>query len=142
MTLNDYAHSNKVEENWVTRFLVHKYTGKLEKEHVEAAKQIMRNKMLVGILENFQESLKRFELYFDWWEHKVRQGDPARAVQCQQNKARASQNKVKHPHPETEDAGYQRLLQLNWADLELYEYAKVLFEEQHELVKMKDTSMI
>ena len=142
MTLLDYANSNKVEENWVTRFLVHQYTGRLTKDAVDEAKAIMRNKMVVGILGNFQESLKRFELYFDWWADSKQKGNASRMVQCQQNHARTKQNKLSHPLPDEKDPGYMRLLQLNWADMELYLYAVQLFEEQAVLVRHKDASLL
>jgi hypothetical protein len=142
MTLLEYANSNKVEENWVTRFLVHQYTGRLTDDAVDTAKAIMRNKMLVGDLGNFQESLKRFELYFDWWAASKQKGDSARMVQCQQNHARTKQNKVPHSIPDENDPAYKRLLQLNWADMELYLYAAKLFEEQAVLVSHKDASLL
>ena len=142
MTLLDYANSNKVEENWITRFLVHEYSGRLTDDAVEKAKQIMRNKMVVGILGNFQESLKRFELYFDWWAERKTKGNAARMVQCQQNHARTKQNKISHPVPDVKDPAYQRLLQLNWADMQLYLYAVELFEEQAVLVQHKDASLL
>ena len=142
MTLLEYANSAKVEENWVTRFLVHQYTGRLTQDDVEEAKQIMRNKIVVGILGKFQESLKRFELYFDWWADNKQKGTAPRMVQCQQNHARTAQNKVSHPVPDEKDPAYQRLLQLNWADMELYQYALKLYEEQAELVQHKDASML
>ena len=133
MTLNDYAYSTKVEENWVTRFLTHEYTGHITQEHVERGKAIMRDKMLVGVLEDFQESLKRFELYFGWWD-KIVQPNFAKVVQCQQNKARASRNRIPHPSPTEGDSAFERLLVLNWADMELYKYAKQLFDDQANLV--------
>jgi len=142
MSLLDYANSRKVEENWVTRFLVHKYTGRLLDDHVEEAKQVMRDKMIVGILdENIQDSLKRFELYFDWWEFNKRKGDAGRVVQCQENRGRTAENKVRHPIPDKNDPAYQRLLQLNWADMKLYRYAEELFREQAVFVKHKDASI-
>ena len=142
MTLLDYANSNKVEENWVTRFLVHEYTGRLTKDAVAKAKAIMRNKMIVGVLGNFQESLKRFELYFDWWADSKKKGSSVQLVQCQQNQARVKQNKVSHPLPGEKDPAYKRLMQLNWADMELYTYAVQLFHEQAELVSHKDASLL
>lgn len=142
MTLLEYANSNKVEENWVTRFLVHQYTGRLTDEAVDEAKAIMRNKILVGVVGNFQESLKRFELYFDWWAASKQKGDSARMVQCQQNHARTRQNKIPHSIPDENDPAYKRLLQLNWADMELYLYAVKLFEEQAVLVSHKDASLL
>jgi hypothetical protein len=142
MTLLQYVNSNKVEENWLTRFLVHQYTGRLSKDHVEEAKQIMRNKIVVGILENFQDSLKRFELYFNWWEINKAKGTAAHMVQCQQNHAHTAQNKFSHPFPSESDPVFTRLQQLNWADLELYEYAKQLFYEQGVFVQNKDASIL
>lgn len=141
MTLLDYANSNKVEENWVTRFLVNKPTGRLLDEHVEEAKQIMRNKIIVGLLDKMHDSLIRFELYFDWWELNKERGNAGRMAQCQENHARNAQNKVSHPIPERTDPAYQRLLQLNWADMKLFKYAEKLFEEQEVFVENKDASI-
>jgi hypothetical protein len=142
MSLLDYANSKKVEENWVTRFLVHQYTGRLTQDDVDQAKQVMRNKMIVGLLDNFQESLKRFEVYFDWWRVNKEKGYVPRMVQCQQNHAHSAQNRVTHPIPDENDPAYRRLLQLNWADMQLYQYAQQLFVEQEELIKDRDSSLL
>mmetsp|Transcript_23849 Transcript_23849/g.36087 ORF Transcript_23849/g.36087 Transcript_23849/m.36087 type:complete len:594 (+) Transcript_23849:3-1784(+) len=141
MTLLEYANSRKVEENWVTRFLVNKPTGRLLDEHVDEAKQVMRNKIIVGLLDKMHDSLIRFELYFNWWELNKQRGDAGRMLQCQQNHARTAQNKVSHPIPDRNDPAYQRLLQLNWADMKLFKYAEKLFEEQAVFVENMDASI-
>ena len=140
LTLEQYAESGKAEENWVTRFLTHEYTGQLTEEHVVMAKEVMRRKVVVGLIDKFGDSLKRFELYFDWWQTKIK-SDPESKMKCQQARALASQNHLHHPDPLGSSAAYVKLANLNWADLQLYNYAIELFDEQQALVNGKDPSL-
>ena len=140
LTLEQYAESGKAEENWVTRFLTHEYTGQLTERHVAMAKEIMRRKVVIGLIDKFGDSLKRFELYFDWWQTKIK-SDPESKMKCQQARALASQNHVHHPDPLGSSAAFVKLANLNWADVQLYNYAIELFDEQQALVSGKDPSL-
>ena len=140
MTLEQYAESGKAEENWITRFLIHEYTASLTEEHVKAAKEVMRRKILIGLIDRFGDSLKRFELYFDWWEKKIKP-DPESHMQCQQARALAAQNHLHHPNAAESSPAYKKLAKLTWADLQLYQYAVELFDEQQALVAGKDPSL-
>jgi len=140
LTLEQYAESGKAEENWVTRFLIHEYTNHLTEDHVTMAKEVMRRKVVVGLLDRFGDSLKRFELYFDWWRAKIKP-DAEEKMQCQQERALASKNHLHHPDPPESSAAFKKLAKLNWADMQLFQYAIDLFEEQQALVSEKDASL-
>jgi hypothetical protein len=139
MALEDYAVSPKAESNWLTRTLTKKFTGGLTEQHVNLAKEILRRKVLVGLMEKFDESLKRFETYFGWWENVV-QKDFARVIQCQESRKTdtSTRNEVTHPMPKEESTAYQLLSQRNWADVIVYDYAVQLFKEQQILFSQKN----
>jgi hypothetical protein len=64
-TLFDYANSPYCESNWMVRSLVRKMTGPLNPEDVLIAQEILRRKCLVGLMEDMEESIRRFHsLYF------------------------------------------------------------------------------
>merc|ERR1712037_836298 len=127
MSLLDYAHSTKVESNWIVRFLTNNMSGRITDRHVATAKEILRTKMIVGILENFDESLQRYELYFNWYKNKAVKKNKQHVLDCIDNKSNNYRsNKSQHDYPKLDDEkdpAYKRLLDINWADIELYEYA-------------------
>jgi hypothetical protein len=66
MTLEDYVHSPFMEQDWMTRYLSNTMTGPLKEEHFEVAKDTLRQKVMVGLLEKKEESMERFEKFFGW----------------------------------------------------------------------------
>lgn len=76
MTLAQFASSDKVVENFMVRSLA----GVLDDDevtidHVTLAKEVLRRKFIVGIIEWFDLSVVRFEKYFGWWDEKEVWGD-------------------------------------------------------------------
>ena len=62
MSLAQYALSDKLIENYMVRTLLDLTdTFELTKSHVDQAKEILRRKFLVGIIEWFDVSVHRFE---------------------------------------------------------------------------------
>lgn len=123
MTLEQYLLSDKVEENWMTRFLVNKPTGPLVTDDVILAREIMRRKFLIGLLSHMDESIVRFERYFKW---NVSDKDKKECV--------AQKWTNKHQHPKLEEGSnmWNALAALNVYDIELYHYAEELFHQQRD----------
>jgi len=61
MTLLEYVNSPLVEANFVLRSLVNKFTGPLSPADLDLAKEILRRKCIVGIVEEFNDSVQIFE---------------------------------------------------------------------------------
>ena len=133
MTIDEYANSKYAESNWMTRMLTRKLEGPLGLEDLASAKEVLRRKCLVGLVERFEESTERFEKFFGWrdlvmdWEEKKK---------CQRYHLEKRDNA--HDHPKFEERSYvwELLRKLNLYDMELYEYAVNLFEEQKKLVEL------
>ena len=56
----------------MARFLTNRMIGEVTPQDEAIAKEVLRTKVLVGMLSNKTESLRRFRLYFGW-DHKVRE---------------------------------------------------------------------
>jgi hypothetical protein len=130
MSIEEYAKSPGVENNWMTRFLVNKPGGKLGKEDMVTAKEILRTKCLVGLYDDMEGSLKRFQLYFGW----SQKAPPDQVEQCRTAVLAAGDRRHNTPELEVGTNMYQALAQVNLYDMELYQYAKVLYKVQGEQI--------
>jgi len=126
LTIEEYFKSGLAENNWMTRFLTNELTkGELTVEDVNLAKEIVRQKCLVGLLKEKGESFSRFERYFGY----PPKGD--RVKECHEKKLQWYWP-LKHRHEVVEEgtALWDLILSNNQWDMELYEYAEFIFQEQ------------
>jgi hypothetical protein len=130
MTIEEYAQSASVEHNWMTRFLVNKPGGKLNKQDMLVAKEILRTKCLVGIYEDLENSLKRFQLYFGW----SRKSSPEQVQDCRTAVLATGDHRHNTPELEPGTKAYLALAIVNKYDMELYAYAKTLYRLQGEQI--------
>jgi hypothetical protein len=128
MTLEDYANSPFVENNWMTRFLNNGFGGELSLAHVTIATEILRRKCLVGLLKHKTESFRRFEDYFHLTirDEKV---DECHTKMLDWNWP----NKNKHTPVREGSEAWRLLMKHNAFDVKLYQYAEEIFEEQESL---------
>ena len=99
--------------------------GQIDRNDLELAKEILRKKCLVGLLSEKGESLSRFERYFGW---KLKtEADN----ECHERKIQWDWP-FKHRHPTVEEGTdlWDFILRTNQYDMELYDYAQLLFREQ------------
>lgn len=127
-TIDDYAHSEVCESNWMVRSLTNKMTGPLTPDDFFIAKEVLRKKCLIGLMEGMEESIIRFHAYF-------KLGDE-NALECSRNQF-ATKGSNSHSHPALDQGGetWAVLAKKNALDIRLYEYAQELFEEQGEWLK-------
>lgn len=149
MTLEEYSNSTFVESNFITRVrlhelnpwkqnvahvliplhtlqqqaLINKMTGRLFPDDFEIAKAIMKNS-LVGLLENIEESTRRFDQFFGW------QGDSTCRDRFLQGGTNRGVNRQHRPLPDPTTFAFQELARKNYMDMWLYRDAKQLFQEQ------------
>ncbi len=135
MTINEYVRSSYCEDNWMVRVLSNEMEGELKKEHLDLAKHILGRKFIIGITEDFEESVRRFAKYFHW-DDEVSNDD---LLKCQNEELEVSRNvkeggiypiskrtaTVKHG-----DEVYKMLETKNSMDIQLYNYAKSLYKTQ------------
>jgi len=124
-TLEDFIQT--YGENWMVRTLTGCMSGPLQLVHLNLAKEILRRKFLIGILDEKTESLRRFEEYFGW-------KFPSPVSQTCKNNMFYFEWHSGNPHPPLEDQALAKKIRtLNMWDVALFEYGKQLFREQEHL---------
>jgi len=124
ISLEEYAVSNYMETNYMTRILLNKPGGRLTQRDVEIAKEIVRHKCLVGIFEQLQESIERFEHYFGW----SRSGQETK--NCKERVLAQGTRKYGFMDVPENSQAWNLLYQQNIFDMELYNFAKSVFQYQ------------
>jgi len=129
-TIDDYARSPYCESNWMVRSLTGKMTGPLSGDDVGIAKEVLRRKCLVGLMEGMDESMLRFHSFFGF-------GDDAALGCAREHFSRKGSGANSNGHPALDQASdtWAELARKNGLDILLYEYAQQLFDEQGEWIK-------
>jgi hypothetical protein len=134
MSLQQFSVSNKLIENFEVRQLLGKTTDfAITVEDLELAKEILRQKFVVGIFEWFDISVVRFEKYFGWWTDK----DVLNNLTinwCHFKIIGTMDHVGNYPKVPTTEEIEDTIMTRMWADVELYHYAKTLFNEQAKLL--------
>eukprot|EP00977_Amphora_coffeiformis_P007065 scaffold1533_cov157-Amphora_coffeaeformis.AAC.6 len=122
MTIEEYAISVKAESNWMVRML-NDDPPNVDKRHLEVAKLVVKEKIVVGLMSNMTESVERFYKLFGW-EHG--EWNP-----CEdQVLFGGGSNSNEHEKLSETSEGWKLLAARNSMDVELFEYAVKVFEEQ------------
>jgi len=133
MTLREYAESELAESNFMVRALVDKMEGALSGHDLELAKEILKRKCVIGLMDRWDASMDRFDFFFNF------QSDGARheqARQCRKSlRDKGGSNTHKHPAISHTSAAYLELERKNSLDLQLYEYIQKLYVEQESITK-------
>jgi hypothetical protein len=104
-------------------------SGIVTDRHLDLAKQILQDKCLVGIMEEFPASVKRFDRYFQWSKTAF-EGGPVQFTDrgvCEARVIGTPDNAHEHPTYGEGTEVWNKLLEKNRLDLELYEHAVDLF---------------
>lgn len=128
ISIEMWAKSKRVEHNWMTRFLSNELKGDLTPKHLEIAKAVLRQKCLVGLLEEKTESWLRFQKFFGWQFYTEEMSE------CKDkllNWKWSSKNQHELVHEDS--SAWELLYKQNMLDMELYNYARQLFEEQRSI---------
>jgi len=136
MSIQQFASSDKVVENLLLRTLnrledpsIQDHRFKITRRHVEFAKTVLRTKVLVGIYEWYEASIIQFENYFGWIDLFHVLDDPV-MNQCHFRISNETKSIVLPQEARRGEEAFQILAARQWADLELYHFAKRLFREQ------------
>ncbi|KAL7486239.1 hypothetical protein ACHAW6_011858 [Cyclotella cf. meneghiniana] len=130
-TVEMYARSSLVENNWMTRFLSNTLAGQLRPEHEAIAKEVLRTKCIIGLLREKTESMRRLELFF----HKKTERTQRREECTEKLLYWDWPGKNRHDQIEEGSEAWQRLYDQNTFDIRLYEYAEQLFVAQAKIFK-------
>ncbi|KAL7534143.1 hypothetical protein ACHAXR_005654 [Thalassiosira sp. AJA248-18] len=124
MTIDDYAKSDLIENNWLVRILSESMTGPIDMDNLEVAKEVLKRKFIVGLLDNKRGSFARFDHYFKWKESPQYEKEFGCRKQLMDEKYVS-----KHPIRKESDT-WKLLLEQNRFDVHLYDYTKELFSQQ------------
>ena len=132
-TLEQYARSTDVENNWMTRQLSNTLGGELNDNHLRTAMEVVRRKFLVGLMKDLGASMTRFEKFFKW-KYRI---NPVNQESCRTRlttKGANSNAPNKKEKPKRGDVVWELLAAQNVYDEQLYTYIETLFDEQEALV--------
>jgi len=135
MTFEEYLRTRTVENNWLTCTLTNTNKKELNETHVQLATDILARKCLVGMTEEFNTSVHRFQQYFNWDIDESRKGCLKRLVFDSPVNKLSNVLQQRDPEHQIEtleegDPAWNILLETNKYDLQLYENAKKIFQDQ------------
>lgn len=133
MSLEEFAKSDYLEDNIFTRTLVNKRNNDhiLGANDLAKAKEILSSKFIIGIFDSLEDSLERFETFFDW-NHGSDSINKMHNT-CRHgvvNRTMARQYNLNAVIPENLSTAYMALAEKNAIDLLLYEYGRFLYDYQ------------
>lgn len=116
--------------------MVKKLAGKRMNDHVdntdlELAKNTIRDYFIVGLMEQMEESIQRYNIVMDIDE------EDKKTVNCMERffgLGGEIKNSNSHPKLEEDDEAYKVLAQKNDLDVQLYKYILDFFEEQRAVI--------
>jgi len=117
--IREFMDDERVQSNFIVRSMVDKKKGYLDEQDLEAAKDILRRKCIIGLTNKRDESMERFQAYFGW-KHVLED-------QCKDKLLTLG---TIDPIFEVGSSAYNILMAKNMYDLELYRYAVFLFKQQ------------
>jgi len=132
-SIENYARSPMIENNWMVRQLTNAYEGDLNEEHLKLAIEVVRRKILVGLLHEKQRTMDRVEKFFRF---KYRINPPNQEI-CRENLLTGGANSNagnKKQKPKQGEEAWELIAWQNLLDIKLYEFILTLFEEQEVLV--------
>jgi len=138
MNLEQYASSQYAEENWMVR----RMTNNLQIEGKDVtevdllkAKEILRQKCIIGLYSKMDESISRFEKMFGWGAVTENQANSGKICHDKiiSNIQQRDKTMAVGTIIEKGDNNYNLLLNKNKLDMDLYLYAVKLYAAQEEM---------
>ena len=114
----------------MVRSLTGKMEGPLYIDDIMMAKEVLRRKCLVGLMDRMEESIVRFHYYFGFGNENALQCSKERFVSKE-----SARNRHEHPQLDRSSSTWKILEKKNGLDLMLFEHAQQMFEEQGKWLK-------
>ena len=129
MTLYEYATATNEGlriDNWMTRYLSRKLKGPLEEADIQLAKNIIAQKALLGLTEDFEESMRRFDLFhgLGTWSSE--------GMNCVNKHIQDKANLNEHQLFGNETKEWNALAVANAIDIEIFQFAQTIYAQQGE----------
>jgi len=124
MTLEQFATSHHLQDNFLTRTLSRNMNAPLTEADINLAKEILKRKFVVGLYDHFEESVRRFEAFLGWKVSESINSCQSEAVQEEMNLGYNDFGAVSY------DSAYSAIAEKLRADLELFKFAEYLYKYQ------------
>ena len=131
-TIEDYAISEFAVNNWMVRKLTNKKGGIVTKGDLAVAKEVLRRKVIVGLVSDVRSATERYMRYFGWNYHSF----TPEQQKCMKKRFSAGSNKNNHEQVEEGSDAWEILRSNNLLDLELYDYVLQLYYEQGKMLEI------
>mmetsp|Transcript_19550 Transcript_19550/g.26836 ORF Transcript_19550/g.26836 Transcript_19550/m.26836 type:complete len:468 (-) Transcript_19550:62-1465(-) len=125
----------------VSLLLNKRRTEPLTDDDLQKAKEILRTKFVVGLTSRMEESVQRFDNYFGWHDVNDEEGKKQRREECLDLYIRQKtgggenkSNKNTYKHVEEGSEAWKLWAKFHYFDMQLYEFAVQLFEDQADLL--------
>lgn len=139
MSYQEFAGSDFVDDNWMTRALVHKMYGEtLTPQDMETSKEILRRKAIVGLYDDAYVSFMKYARYFNW--DQLRSGgyftdDTKMCIKDSIEVAKSKDEVLGTLNLNDEEAkegsdAWKTIMERNTYDYELYMYGQHLYKYQ------------
>lgn len=130
MTVEEYAASrpNRLIQN-ILVMGGQETTNVITDEDLQKAKMILHDYVLIGLMDQMEESLDRFDTFLGV---SALVSDTQRLERCRQEGREKVNNSNKHPRLGQDSQEWQQIAAHNQYDIALYEYAVQLFAQQGE----------
>ena len=144
---HDHEHKRVKIDNWMVRYLARKLKGNILPQDLQLAKDILRYKSLIGLTSEYQESMRRFDLFygirFNEGEREKVNGLRGRPNEgdCVEEQMRERVNENLHDPINKDSPEWNALKNANNFDMELYSFAKMLYAEQGKMFVEDDGSI-
>lgn len=125
-SLEEYVDSDLLETNWMTGILSNLAGAPPD---IGIAKRILREYILVGLVDRFEESVNRFERFFGWCRPCDMYGNNSRHSTFN----RTNTNTNEHEKLVPRDDLWKKIASRLRDDVELYEYGLQVFESQKDI---------
>lgn len=128
MTLGEFAQSDLVIDNYMVRELTGKENAKLDERDLSIAKEILGKRVVIGLTTDPAGSFKRFQNFFGW-KLSSSQEKCVNELLLKDWAKKGNQLQVMGG-----DKSMQLLKNVNEYDMELYAFAKELYQHQGRLI--------
>ena len=125
LTIEEYAESSFVENNWMIRYLCGVIQDDVTLEHLSVAKEVLLKHFIIGLDEYKVDSLRRFEIAFGF-EYNT---EDKEQLQCRDAIIKSSSDELPNTINEHSRA-WDLFEKQNILDLKLFRYAKELYSIQ------------
>jgi hypothetical protein len=137
LSYEEFADSDFVDDNWMTRALVNKVYGEvLTPTDMATAKEILRRKAIVGWYIEPYISFKKFARYFNWDQLRTGGYFTVDTEECFQSMIKVAENKdeglgdLNDAETKEGSKAWETIMERNLYDYELYMYGQYLYRYQ------------